>query len=292
MRPGGLIIVIQTRWHRDDLSGRLLREAEMNGQLARWKVVKLPALAEPGDPLGRSPGEALWPEMYSVEWLEAKKASKTNYYWRAMYQQDPLAEGGTEWPESYFGPSIWFDDWPKEKVLRVVALDPSKGKDGKIGDYSAFVMMHCAPDKKVYIDADLGLRNTSVITDTALEIQRTFAPNGFVIETNQFQELLADELRRRAAEERMELPLYHVDNTIAKVVRIRRLTPFLSEGMFRFKANSPGARLLVDQLRDFPCGAHDDGPDALEMALRLASQLLAVPWQQERVVGRLGGPYW
>jgi predicted phage terminase large subunit-like protein len=292
MRPGGLIIVIQTRWHRDDLTGRLLREAELNGQAAKWKVVKLPALAEPGDPLGRSPGEALWPEMYSVEWLEAKKASKTNYYWRAMYQQDPLAEGGAEWPESYFGPSIWFDDWPKEKVLRVVALDPSKGRDGKVGDYSAFVMLHVAPGGKLYMDADLDIRNTSVIVETALEIQRTFMPDGFVVETNQFQELLADELRRRAEEEHIRLPLYQVNNTVPKVVRIRRLTPFLSEGMLRFKRNSRGARLLVDQLRDFPCGAHDDGADSADMAVRLAHQLLVEPCQGERIVGSLVPRYW
>ncbi len=56
LKPGGRIVLIMTRWHQDDLGGRLL-EADPS-----WHVVKLPALAEQNDPLGRAPGEALWPE--------------------------------------------------------------------------------------------------------------------------------------------------------------------------------------------------------------------------------------
>ena len=57
LRPGALMVVVQTRWHRDDLTGRILEHAKTNGQ--RWLTVKLPALAEQNDPLGRAPGEAL-----------------------------------------------------------------------------------------------------------------------------------------------------------------------------------------------------------------------------------------
>jgi phage terminase large subunit-like protein len=68
--------------------------------------------------------------------------------------------------------------------------------------------------------------------------------------------------------------LYTINNTINKQVRIRALTPWLAQGRLRFKGDSPGARLLVEQLRDFPLGDHDDGPDALEMAIRLLCELL------------------
>ncbi len=278
LRPGGLFVVVQTRWHRDDLAGRILREAKTNGQ--RWREVRLPALAEDRDPLGRAPGEALWPEVYTVAHLERVRTSRTNYYWRAMYQQDPLAEGSTEWPDSYFGPSIWFDEWPKLSLCRVMALDPSKGKDARFGDYSAFVMLQVGFDNTAYIDADLDVRNVSVIVETALEIARGFRPDGFMVETNQFQELLATELARLAAERNISLPLYHCDNHVPKVVRIRRLTQYLSAGRLKFKSGSRGARLLVEQLRDFPNGDHDDGPDALEMAIRLAVQVLAAPYNE------------
>jgi predicted phage terminase large subunit-like protein len=273
MRPGGLVIVIQTRWHRDDLTGRLIKEAQDNGQ--KWRVVTLPALAEANDPLGRQPGEALWPEVYAADRLEKVRAAHTTYYWRALYQQDPIAEGGLEWPESFFGDNIWFDEWPSSHLCRAVVLDPSKGRDSKHGDYSAFVMLAWAPDDTIYVDADLDRRHTSIITETALDIQLAFRPDFFGVETNQFQELLAEDMIRRARERGVYLPLYTIENMVSKVVRIRRLTPLLSQGRLRFKAGSKGAKLLVEQLRDFPCGEHEDGPDALEVVFRLACEQLS-----------------
>jgi predicted phage terminase large subunit-like protein len=278
LRPGGLFVVVQTRWHRDDLAGRILREAKTNGQ--RWREIKLPALAEEVDVLGRAPGDALWPEVYSRQHLERIRERQSNYFWKSLYQQDPQAEGSTEWPDSYFGESIWFDEWPEQRLCRVMALDPSKGKDARFGDYSAFVMLQVAPDRTAYIDADLDIRNISVIVERALDLGRTFNPHGFMIETNQFQELLASEIERRCFERGAYLPIFHCNNQVSKIVRIRGLTSLLSRGAFKFKRGSRGARLLVDQLRDFPNGDHDDGPDALEMACRMASELLSGAYQQ------------
>ena len=67
-----------------------------------------------------------------------------------------------------------------------------------------------------------------------------------------------------------------IHNSANKLLRIRRLGPYLSQRRLRFLASSPSSHLLVDQLRDFPTGAHDDGPDALEMALRLAEDVWKV----------------
>ena len=69
------------------------------------------------------------------------------------------------------------------------------------------------------------------------------------------------------------LPLVKIDNRVNKHVRIRRLAPYLSRGNIRFRGDSPGTDLLVQQLREFPEGDHDDGPDALEMALRVMDRL-------------------
>lgn len=160
-------------------------------------------------------------------------------------------------------------------VLKTVALDPSKGTDAKFGDYSAFAMLLIGHDGTLYVDAELGLRNTADLVDTALAIHRRFGPDVFGVETNQFQELLADELKRRSAQQKLLLPVCGIRNQVNKQVRIRKLTPFLAQGRLRFKGDSPGARLLVDQLRDFPLADHDDGPDVLEMAVRLAGALLA-----------------
>lgn len=272
MRPGGLTIVVQTRWHKDDLTGRIQQQAESNGQ--RWLTIKLPALAEQTDPLGRAPGEALWPEVFTKEMHEKNKATRTTYYWQAMYQQNPQAEGGSEWPAEWFGDHIWFDEWPTSWKCKTIALDPSKGTDSKFGDYSAFVLLMVAQDGTCYVDADLQHRNTSIIVEDGIVLQRAFQSDGFMVESNQFQFMLADEMWRRANEMGIYMPIFTLDHSVSKLVRIRGLTQYLAKGMIRFKGGSRGAQLLVEQMRDFPLADHDDGPDALEMAIHMACELL------------------
>jgi predicted phage terminase large subunit-like protein len=94
------------------------------------------------------------------------------------------------------------------------------------------------------------------------------------VEANQFQELLAADFEAEFRRQGMlSARPVAFDNRVNKQVRIRRLGPYLASRRMRFKHGSPGTRLLVEQLREFPAGDHDDGPDALEMALRLAAQL-------------------
>lgn len=207
------------------------------------------------------------------------------FYDRVASQYSPLRqrqelEGefvtleGAEWPADWFGDAIWFDEWPPhDRGQKVVALDSSKGKGGKSGDYSAFVKAQWC-DGVLYVDADLANdRNSSVIADTAVEIQAAWKPHFFGVEEEFGGEVLGADIVRRAAERKITLPLVAVTTEgVNKEVRIRRLTPYLSRSMIRFKANSPGAALLVDQLAEFPQGAHDDGPDALEMAIRVLSE--------------------
>ena len=86
LEPGGTVIILATRWHQDDLIGRLLEQAP-----DVWEYIRIPAIAEENDPLKRAPGEALWPERYNVEWLESQKALFGPYFWAALYRQDPIS---------------------------------------------------------------------------------------------------------------------------------------------------------------------------------------------------------
>jgi predicted phage terminase large subunit-like protein len=127
----------------------------------------------------------------------------------------------------------------------------------------------------LYLEADLARRSTSQMIADGVALYRRFQPDAFGIEANQFQELLGAELE---AEFRRQGVLgarpWLVDNRVNKLVRIRRLGPYLAGHRLRFKSDSPSTRLLVEQLRTFPVGDHDDGPDAAEMAIRLAAELL------------------
>jgi predicted phage terminase large subunit-like protein len=193
-------------------------------------------------------------------------------YFDQEYGASFLSIEGAEWPAEYFPDSIWFDDWPTDLTIRTGGLDPSKGKDAKSGDYSAIVTLGRCKDGKLWCEADLGRRTAEVIVDALLERHATHQAEAWAIETNQFQELLAVQLAATARARGMPLPIVQMVNTVNKQVRIRRLGPYLARGEIRFR-NTPGTRLLVDQLREFPEGKHDDGPDALEMALRVMIDL-------------------
>lgn len=91
-------ILIQTRWHEDDLAGRLLTGANAK----KWRVLNLPAIAEQDDPLGRKVGEALCPEWFDVEDLGETKAEIGTYEFSALYQQRPTPEEGARFKQSWF----------------------------------------------------------------------------------------------------------------------------------------------------------------------------------------------
>jgi len=268
------ILLVMTRWHRDDLAGRLLRQ-QANREADRWEVLSLPAIrtggtGHPADP--RADGEALWPDFLPVDELEKTRKQDPRAF-AALYQQDPTTAGGSEWPIDYFGDWIWCppEKWPRAFDLRVIAVDPSKGGKDKSHDYSAivFVGVHRG---LVYVDADLDRRPPHRIVEDTLRMCDRYKPDMLGFETNQFQELLVHEFER-VCRQRMSLrwPVYKLVN---KDVRIRRLGPYLVNREMRFKQDSPGCHLLVDQLIHFPHADHDDGPDALEMAVRRYLQAL------------------
>lgn len=84
LEPNGAVIVIQTRWHQDDLCGRLLRDMQDGGE--PWRVLKLPAIYDGDNPL--------WPERYNLATLTGIKRTLGNYYFSALYQQEPIPDGG------------------------------------------------------------------------------------------------------------------------------------------------------------------------------------------------------
>lgn len=91
-KPGAAIVLIMTRWHPDDLAGRLLAAQEQGGD--QWQTLRLPALADSNDdPLGRSHGEPLWPEWEDAQALARKRANVGPRVWGSLYQQDPKPDG-------------------------------------------------------------------------------------------------------------------------------------------------------------------------------------------------------
>ena len=105
LEPGGSVIIVATRWHEDDLIGRLLSDEFLEGEVAsdRWEHIRLPALAEPGDPLGREEDAPLWPERHDATALAAARVDIGPQDWPGLYQQRPSRQGGQRLPGPVVG---------------------------------------------------------------------------------------------------------------------------------------------------------------------------------------------
>ncbi len=271
LEPNAVAVVVQTRWHEDDLAGRLLREQPEEN----WQVIRLPAIAEKFDALGRHPGQALWPERYPLARLEKIRGSLPVYWWQSLYQQQPSQHQAVLWPPEYFeGSELWFDDWPSDLQLRVMTLDPSKGTGSKHADYSAYVLLGVQTGGDLWVEADLSnTRPPLALVDDGVALYQRFRPDAFRIEGNAWQDLLgpifAEAFRKQGLLHAQPSALF---NHIKKQLRIENLDSLLRARQIHFR-RTPGTELLVKQLKDFPVAKHDDGPDALEMAVRTAQEL-------------------
>lgn len=191
-----------------------------------------------------------------------------------MARQELEAEfvdlSGVDWPAEYWGDWVLVDRLPQPDrwIVSAVAVDPSLGKQDKEGDYSAIVLVAIC-DGLLWIAADLQRRPPWKLVRDVIAVCDRHGPHLVGFESNQFQELLVHEFERVSGGRfGIKWPVFQIKNTVNKQMRIRRLGPYITRRELRIVDN-PGGRLLLQQLMEFPHGAHDDGPDALEMACRL-----------------------
>lgn len=142
IQPGTTVIVTATRWHEEDLIGRLQVEPGHE----RWESIRLPALAdEANDPLGRQLGESIWPERFDEEFYEQVKLERGPYVFAGMYQQLPAPLEG-----EIFKRGNWqIVDVAPAEMLMVRRWDLAGTLDG--GDYTVGVLMGVTPDRKVFV---------------------------------------------------------------------------------------------------------------------------------------------
>lgn len=275
LMPGATVIVTATRWTSNDLIGRLIEAAE-TGEGEPVRRLTLRALAEDDDPLGRKPGEALWPSMWNKKSLEKKRNSIDTFWWNAQHQQRPGRGLGAKWPEEYFHERLWCLSIPDNYAGSVLTLDPATGKAGKSGvDFSAMTAMFLFKHK-LWVYSRLVREPIEHTISTLLDWHRRYNFDAIGVEEVAFQYLISAELERQRRQRRMlPLPFYQIASKLTKELRIQRIGPYLAGDNLRFVDDWSG-RELVRQLRDFPNADYDDGPDSLEMAIHLFDRILTV----------------
>lgn len=268
LEPGAAIIIIQTRWHEDDLSGRLLQE-EKEGNLEGsepWTVVKIPAEAKEDEPslpdgVGRKKGEALWPARYPLPALvDLKNRLKGSYY--ALFQQEPQPEEGTIFKIGYFD-RLRHENIPERKTFSyVLSAWDTAFKDKESADYSATVTAGILGNRIYILDAWRERLEFPALNSAIRARWELHRPNWIGIEdkgsgTSAVQTIQAATL----------LPIVPVSTGgLSKEERARLVSGLCQSGRVVIPATAWGDALL-DELIRFPTGAHDDFVDAFVYVL-------------------------
>jgi predicted phage terminase large subunit-like protein len=271
LEPGGVAIVMQTRWHEDDLAGKLLAEMAAGGE--QWHVVRLPALAEGTDPLGRDPGAALWPERYDEEALAAIRTAVGTYVWEALYQQRPAPIEGGIFKDAWWQQYQPFK-WPRIPDAVVQSWDFAFKKksdtDYVVGQVWAAKgadrwLMAQIRDRMSYTEMKAALRAL-----TAWVAEQGFASHRIYVEDKANGSAIISDLRSEIG------GLIAVDPKESKEARAHAVTPqiesgnvFIPEGLIPAPRGYEPTRteVFVGEHRSFPNATNDDQVDALSQAL-------------------------
>lgn len=227
----------------------------------------------------------LWPERETYLDLMEMKATEGRLSFQSEKQNEPLDPDTCIFTESSM--KFWDDDYADvneliqsigSKAKFFGACDPSLGKRATKGDYTAIITLLCNEDtKELYvIDADIVRRKPDQTLDRIVALAMLYKYRYFAFEANQFQQVLANQLTQKLYQHNIRLKPDSVTHTSHKQTRIESLEPVINSGRLKFSRKH---QLLLEQMRQFPLGVHDDGPDALEMAVEQA--------MRKRVISRV-----
>jgi predicted phage terminase large subunit-like protein len=267
LEPDAAIILTMTRWHDDDLAGRLLKEMADGGEI--WEIVNLPALAEDNDPLGRTAGAALCPERYDEEALNRIKNKLGAYSFAALYQQRPVPIEG----------ALFKRDWFKDKILDRAPenLRWARGYDLAVStktsaDYTA--SFRCAFDKQGNLYIADGFRKRIEYPE-----QRRYVVQRMVSEKNTQHgiekalhgQAFVQDLRRVPAIRHVPIRDVRVDTD--KYTRALAWANLAEEGKVYLVRGGWNADFIDECCRFTGKGdAHDDQIDAVSLAVKMLSK--------------------
>lgn len=265
LHPRGRIIIIMTRWHEDDLAGRILKEAEETGD--HWEIINLPCEAEENDALGREVGQPLWPERFGVEWMERKKKAVGSRDWQALFQQNPRPSES----ERMFQKE-WFkivDDYPrKARQVRYWDLAATEAKPGKDPDWTAGARV--AEQDGIYYIVDIAHVRT---TPKGVEdlVQQTAQLDSKRVTIHMEQEggssgvNTIDHYRRKVLN---GYSFYGDKKTSNKIERAAPVSSAAEAGNIKM-VRGIWNKAFLDEIDVFPRGKHDDMVDAVSGAFTM-----------------------
>jgi len=280
------IVLIQTRWHEDDLIGRITDPMNPHFQeqeARKWKIIHLPALAEENDPLGRSPGDALWPERFDREFLEAQRVLDSRGF-SALYQGRPSPEEGDFFKAEYI--KTYKPSQCPENLRYYVASDHAVGLDQQ-NDQTCLIVAGVDEFKRIWIKEAWWRRApTNTVVEAMIDIIRRYKPLAWFAERGHISKSIGPFLRERMIQEQAFAAVHEQTPVNDKQTRAQSIQGRMALGQVMFPDFLPWFAAAKHELLTFPNATHDDFVDALaHLGLGLSSLVSASP---DRPIGPVG----
>lgn len=275
--PGSPIFAVLTRWHEDDLIGHEIAKMKSGSSAYPWEIINIPALAEEDDPLGREPGEGLWPEVFGTEWYLAKKLDSTPRSWNSLYQGKPADEEGgvlkrddiSRWKtpprDLRRNDGSLFKKIIKRRTLSVDCAEKATERS----DWTAASVWYETYDNKFYlVHAARCRKEFTPMADWIDELARGFHVDQILVEDKG----AGTQYIQVQNERRAPAPVIAIStNNNSKQFRFDGVTPLFAAGRVLFpEKGTDWIADLEDELLKFPNAKNDDYVDSVSQYLNYA----------------------
>ena len=256
--PGAAEVLIQTRWHEDDLAGRALNHS-------KWHVISLPAICESrDDQLGRKVGEPLWNDDqygYGGQLLEIAKNTPART-WSALYQQRPAPEDGDYFRAEWLRP---YTAKPAVETMRIYGgSDYAVTADG--GDYTVHAVVGLDPDGRPWLlDLWRGQTDSAVWIDAWCDMVLEWKPMEWGEEQGQIRAAVGPFIDRRARERNVFVYRRQIPSRHDKAIRAQSIRGLMATRGLMVPTNAPWFAAFKAELLSFPAGKHDDQVDTISL---------------------------
>lgn len=260
------ICLIQTRWHADDPVGRITdpdNEHYNAAEAAEWHIVDLPALALDDDPLGRPPGEALWPERFDKGFFEQIQRTDPRGF-AALYQGRPVLPGMRFFEESWMLPYNGKELPPLDQLRIYVASDHAVSAD-QSRDKTCCIPVGVDHQGTIWVLPDVWWRHatTDVVVEGMLALIRKYKPLAWFAERGHISKSIGPFLRKRMLEERVFAAVHDMPVVADKQTRAQSIQGRMAMRKVRFPYSTAWWAEARKQMLQFPHGPKDDFVDAL-----------------------------
>ena len=263
LAPGGGVLIILTRWHDDDLAGRLLTKMK-EGEGDEWDVIEYPALATRDEPF-RKQGDALHPERYDETALLRIKRAVGTRDWASLYQQNPVADDGDYFTRGMFR---WFapaERPPLDELHTYTAWDLAIGQN-EVNDFTVGITVGVDRQDNIWILDIVRIKKGSLeIVEAILDMYVRWKSKITGIERGQIEMAMGPLLNQRIRERSLYSFYYEglKPGKRDKQTRARSIQGRMQQGMVHFPKGDDTVQIMVNEMLRFPAGVHDDCVDTI-----------------------------